>query len=100
MLEKSFHQAAATVTDAESGKLFGKLCYKINGKAFCCFFEDAMVFKLPGETHTKALNQKGAKLFDPSGKGRPKKEWVQLPFTSLKKWEKFAQSAAEYVAGK
>ena len=50
--------------------MFGKPCYKINGKAFVCFFENCMVFKLKGDAHIDALDMKDAKLFDPSGKGR------------------------------
>jgi hypothetical protein len=43
------------------------------------------------------LGLKGAKLFDPSGTGRAMKEWVQVPFTHSKKWEKFAKAAFAYV---
>ena len=44
-----------------------------------------------------ALKLKGAKLFDPSGKKRPMKEWVQVPFTHNTHWKKFAAAGAEYV---
>jgi hypothetical protein len=81
----------------EFSQMFGKPCLKINGKAFVCFFEEEMVFKLSGDDHKTALAQKGAKLFDPSGKGRAMKEWVQVPFSSSKEWDKLATKSLKYV---
>jgi hypothetical protein len=83
--------------NAEQSQMFGKPCFKINGKAFICFFQNEMVFKINGEVHTKALSLEGAKLFDPSGKNRPMKEWVQLPFMHKDKWMFFAGKAYGYV---
>jgi len=59
-----------------------------------------MVFKLTGEFHQDALSLDGAELFDPSGKNRPMKEWVQVPFDYIEQWKSFAKQAATYVAGK
>lgn len=95
--EEAYHHAAAKVKGAVESKLFGKPCYKIEKKAFCCFFEKDMVFKLTGKTHEKALALKGAKLFDPSGKKRPMKEWVQVPHKHGDEWLKLAKAAAKYV---
>lgn len=61
------------------------------------FFEDCMVFKLTGHVHKEALSLDGAKLFDPSGKGRPMKEWVQVPFEYAEKWKTFAKVSFDYV---
>lgn len=80
--------------------LFGKPCFKINGKAFICFFQNEMVFKLTGEHHSDALSLDGAQLFDPSGKKRPMREWVQLPFHYKDSWNLFAIEARKYVKGK
>jgi len=77
--------------------MFGKPCYKLHKKAFCCFFHEEMVFKLKGKQHSEALSLDGAQLFDPSAKGRPMKEWVQLPYDYKKQWPKFAQAAASYI---
>jgi hypothetical protein len=82
---------------AEESQMFGKPCFKINGKAFACFFQNEMVFKLKGDTHAEAMALKGAQLFDPSGKGRAMKEWVQVPFAHKAKWEQFAKEALAYV---
>ena len=54
--------------DAKQSQMFGKPCFKINGKAFICFFQNEMVFKLTGENHSEALSFDGTQLFDPSGK--------------------------------
>ena len=56
-----------------------------------------MVFKLNSEPHKEALSLDGSQLFDPSGKGRAMKEWVQVPFDYNSQWEKFAKAAHKYV---
>jgi hypothetical protein len=88
-----------SIKNAEESQMFGKPCFKINGKAFVCFFQNEMVFKLTGEKHADALNLKGTLLFDPSGKKRPMKEWVQVPYKYKEIWEEFAVEALEYVKG-
>lgn len=90
-------ETGSAVPGAVESQMFGKPCFKVNGKAFCCFFENEMVFKLKGEAHTEALQLDGAKLFDPSGKGRAMKEWVQVPVAHAKQWLHYANSAAVYV---
>ena len=77
--------------------MFGKPCLKLNGKAFAAFFQDEMVFKLKGKDHEIAIKLKGSKLFDPSGKGRPMKEWVQVPFEYSVQWKAFAERAKEIL---
>ena len=83
--------------NSEQSQLFGKPCFKINKKAFICFFQNEMVFKLTGDYHREALSLDGSKLFDPSGKKRPMKEWVQVSFHYKESWKKFAEEAFNYV---
>jgi hypothetical protein len=84
-----------------SGKMFGMPCLKnSNGKAFAGYFEGAMVFKLGGASHSEALALSGARLFDPSERGRPMKEWVVVPIEHVSRWLEFARNAFDYVAGK
>lgn len=83
--------------DAVSGQMFGKRCLKLGGKAFVCLFEEAMVFKLTGAQHAAAIALPGAKLFDPSGRNRPMKEWVQVPFDSAAEWTSLAEQAVQYA---
>jgi hypothetical protein len=88
-------------TPTSSGKMFGMPCLKnSNGKAFAGYFEGAMVFKLGGDSHGEALALSGARLFDPSERGRPMKEWVVVPIEHVSRWLEFARDAFDYVAGK
>lgn len=98
--EKLYTEIGQQIKGAEQSQMFGKPCFKINGKAFICFFQNEMVFKLTGDTHHEALRLKGSQLFDPSGKKRPMKEWVQVPSNFQDKWKKFAKEAMKYVDGK
>ncbi|MBI5541006.1 MAG: hypothetical protein HY951_13155 [Bacteroidia bacterium] len=95
--EKLYNNIGQNLKDAVISQMFGKPCLKINGKAFACFFENEMVFKLTGEAHKEAINLKGSKLFDPSGKNRPMKEWVQVSAVNSEKWQEFARLSFEYI---
>jgi len=96
--EQLFVTIGERTSGAVKGNLFGKDCFKVEGKAFVCFFQQCMVFKLQGETKNEALSLDGSSLFDPSGKGRPMKEWIKVPYTYHQHWEKFAQEAFNYVS--
>src|SRR2546430_16104786 len=98
--EELYLSIGLKIKKAEKSQLFGKPCFKVNGKAFICFFQNEMVFKLTGDTHSEALSLDGSKLFDPSGKKRPMKEWVQVPYDYTDKWKKYATEAMKYVGGK
>ena len=78
--------------------MFGKPCLKTNGKAFVGQHQKTVVFKLDSLQHEKASSVKGAKLRDPSGKGRPMKEWVAIPASENKDFNAFAKAAFEYVS--
>lgn len=52
-----------------------------------------MAFKLEEPEHAEALGLDGAKLFDPSGRGRPFKQWVQVPARHRVTWVRFAEAA-------
>jgi hypothetical protein len=83
-----------------SGKMFGMPCLKnANGKAFAGYFEGTMVFKLGGASHAEALALSGARLFDPSERGRPMKEWVVVPIEHVSRWLELARDAFDYVGG-
>ncbi len=97
--ETAYLEAGRSIEGAVESQMFGKPSFKINGKAFISLFENEMVFKLTGDAHAVALQLKGARLFDPSGKGRAMKEWVQVPGAHKAKWKMLAQAAAAYVGG-
>ncbi len=96
--EQLYLEIGKKIKSAEQSQLFGKPCFKVNSKAFICFFKNCMVFKLEGKQHKEALALDGAELFDPSGKKRPMKEWVQVPFDYSDKWGKYAKAAFDYVS--
>jgi len=96
--EMTYLEAGKSITGAEESQMFGKPCFKTQGKAFICFFSDSMVFKLNGEAHASAIALHGSQLFDPSGRSRPMKEWVQVPFNHNARWSEFAKAAFEFVS--
>jgi len=98
--EELYLSIGQNLNNAEQSQMFGKPCFKIGGKAFICFFQNEMVFKLTGDNHSNALHLEGSQLFDPSGKKRPMKEWVQVSFDNSDHWIEYATSAMEYVSGK
>ncbi|MCU6501681.1 hypothetical protein LPN04_28190 [Rugamonas sp. A1-17] len=79
------------------GKMFGKECLKIGGKAFLAQQGSYVVFKLNSPLLEQALALDRAVSWDPSGKGRPMREWVALPAENVKKFKKLAQAALSYV---
>ena|SRR5687768_6249217 len=95
---KQYLKIGTSIKGAEESQMFGKPCFKTNGKAFMSFFDECAVFKLQGDEHADALSLDGALAFDPSGKGRPMKEWVQLPVAYVKKWPVLAKAAFNYVS--
>jgi hypothetical protein len=94
---EQYLQIGRSISGSIESQLFGKPCFKANGKAFICFFENCMVFKLTGEEHTEALSLDGSELFDPSKKHRPMKEWVQVPAAYSDRWERYAKAAYDYI---
>ena len=80
------------------GQMFGMPTLKAGSKAFAERFQEAMVFKLSGDAHGRALALSGAHLFDPSGM-RPMKEWVVVPPDHADEWHGLAREALKYVRG-
>ncbi|MDG1779574.1 MAG: hypothetical protein P8H59_01375 [Flavobacteriales bacterium] len=79
-------------------QLFGKPCLKTNGKAFAAFFQDQMVFKLGKEQLAEyQLIYTGSINWDPSGKKRRMKGWLQVPYDYKDDWEQLALEAKSFV---
>jgi hypothetical protein len=81
---------------SKRGAMFGMPCLKQGGKAYAGYSQGAMVFKLSGTAHARALGLAGAHLFDPMG-GRPMKEWVAVPAEHAAEWLALARDAQAYV---
>ena len=92
---------AARDPNVELSQMMGMPCVKVGGKMVVGYESSGeMVFKLPDEAeHEKALALDGAKLFDPSGRGKPFKEWVQVPVAHVSTWPGLAQTAIRLRAG-
>ena len=98
--EKQFEQLIQHLSgnkDVVLSQLFGKPCLKVKGKAFAALHKTTLVFKLSGGAHKQALSQPGAILWDPSGKGRPMKEWVAIPAETLTDAQALSNHALKYV---
>ena len=75
-------------------QMMGMPCVKARGKMVAGFTRGAMVFKLTDtEQHAEALALDGAHLFDPSGQGKPFRQWVVVPAAHADRWEAFAAHA-------
>jgi hypothetical protein len=63
------------------GSMFGAPALFFDGKAFACEKRGYFGAKLGAGTpeHGEALTLPGAELFDPSGSGRPFRDWVAVP---------------------
>jgi len=100
--KEAFEKIIAQLTeshDAIEGKLFGKTVVKFGKKAGIALYNDDIVFKLAmnSDERDEALSLEGSILWDPSGKGKAMKEWIQVPLIHEDKFESFAIYAANYV---
>ena len=82
------------------GRMMGRPILTHKGVMFACLNGDALGLKLGAASpeHAAALGVDGAELFDPSGKGRPFKDWVSLPLEASAEWVPFAECALAFVA--
>ena len=83
--------------DVKAGKMFGMPTFMCGRKAFGGPRHGAIVFKLSGAAHAKALSLKGSERFDPGEMGRPMKQWVVVPIAHRKHYEELARAALATV---
>lgn len=84
--------------EVTKGKLFGHRCLKVVGKAFVVDFDDDLVFKLGRDTMAPLLaSHDDLKGFDPSGKGRSMKDWLQSPMSHLDSFVEWAEAARDFT---
>jgi hypothetical protein len=96
--EKLFVDLINKTEGAELSQMFGKPCGKLNKKAFLAFFEDEVVFRL-GKEHIEKWKLKipDAKNFDPSGKGRAMKDWLQVNHSHKKHYNKLLELSLDFT---
>lgn len=96
--QQYFESIIEKTKEASVSNMFGKPCGKINKKAFVSFFENEMVFKVGRDSIEKLIKKyDGAKNFDPSGKNRPMKDWIQVPYDYKKDWPKLSKLAVKFL---
>ncbi|WP_196811012.1 hypothetical protein [Arthrobacter sp. 35W] len=102
----AFESVAADLasTGVVAGKMFGARALLLDKKALACLNGEHMAFKLGRDSprHAAALAVPGAELFDPSGMGRPFKDWVDVPLSETaaagSSWEDFGHDAVAAAA--
>ena len=78
--------------------MFGKLCAKIKGKPFVSFYSDELAFRIGREDIPDLLAKiEGSVLFDPSGKNRPFKDWIQVPIQHQTKYQDLSDLALKFT---
>jgi len=96
--EKLFTQLISKTEGAELSQMFGKPCGKLDKKAFIAFFQDEIVFKLGRENIEEwKLTIPDAINFDPSGKGRAMKDWLQVPITYKEHFDSLLELSLEFM---
>lgn len=101
MSQKRYEEIGNSLAEDQEttlGQMFGKPCLKVKSKAFAAFYQDEMVFKL-GAAEIMVLKEKymGSKNWDPSGKKRAMKDWLQVPAEYKEDWEGLAQQSLSFV---
>jgi hypothetical protein len=77
---EDLEQLAESCPGAGRSSLFGKPSLALNKAHFACGFEDCLVVKIGREAiEYWKPKLEGSHLFDPSQKGRPMKDWLQVP---------------------
>lgn len=96
--EEYFRALIESIPEAELSQMFGKICGKINKKAFVAFHLNCMVFRI-GRDHIPELLEKykGSCLWDPSGKNRPMKDWLMVPSDYQVAWKDLMINSTQYL---
>ena len=80
--------------------MFGMPALKVGGKAFAGLWGNQLVVKIGAPRTQELLKTKAGGSFDPSGMGRPMKEWIAIKepaSQAKKKWLTLAEEAKAFV---
>jgi hypothetical protein len=83
---------------AVPGRMMGMPMLFFAGKGFAGMWGDAITLKLDPDDLALALALPGARHFDPSGRNRPMKAWVTVPFECEAEWTQLALRALDSAA--
>jgi TfoX/Sxy family transcriptional regulator of competence genes len=70
------HRIVSTWKNTDAKKMFGGVCYLLNGKMFSGVYEDFLILRLGKDSSKRALELSYVKPFDLTG--RPMKGWVMV----------------------
>lgn len=99
-LFKSMVEKLANDPQVKLSNWFGFPCAKFDDKPFAALCDENLVVKLGQSRVQKMLKAKEGRKFDPSGLGRPMKEWVVITApesAASQKWLKLAEEAKAFV---
>lgn len=82
---------------ATAGKLFGMPAAKISTKVFAGLFGDALVVRIGVDEVDRLIAAGEGGPFDPSGRGRPMKDWL-LSAATVEQWPPLAEAALAFTA--
>jgi hypothetical protein len=77
------------------GQMMGMPALKIGSKMFGGEFEGDLVLKLGRDRAEELIEAGRASAFDPSGRGRPMKDWARLP-EPYEDWLELAEDAKAF----
>jgi hypothetical protein len=79
------------------GQMMGMPALKIGSKMFGGLFEEELVVKVGRERVAELIESERATAFDPSGRGRPMRDWAKLAEPS-DDWLRLAEEAKAFSA--
>jgi TfoX/Sxy family transcriptional regulator of competence genes len=76
VMDKRIRKVVSRWKNSEAKKMFGGVCYLLNGKMVCGVYKDYLIVRLGEKGSAEALKQSFTKPFDITGK--PMKGWVMV----------------------
>ena len=76
-LERNIDGVTARWKGRDKKKMFGGVCYLVNGNMCFGIYKDFLVVRLGADSAAESLKEKGVRPFDITG--RPMKGWVMVP---------------------
>ncbi|MDY6881569.1 MAG: TfoX/Sxy family protein [Thermodesulfobacteriota bacterium] len=75
-IENRIKKIVSKLKNCEARKMFGGLCYLLDGHMFCGVYKDYLILRMGEPTSKETLKSSFARPFDITG--RPMKGWVML----------------------
>jgi len=82
-IKATFENSLPSDKKVERKQMFGMPCAFVNGNMFCGVFQETIMVRLNEDTRNYWIEKNKAKLFEPM-RGRPMKEYIEVPASVLK----------------